>query len=92
MKCINCGTDNTLKDRTANQGRCTKCNHPFAFEPTSMGTIQITDPMFAKLINDISANNCCKHQIISPYSSFDVSLSVRIIIVSLLNGQLSASF
>lgn len=57
MKCINCGTDNTLKDRTANQGRCTKCNHPFAFEPTSMGTIQITDPMFAKLINDISANN-----------------------------------
>ena len=57
MKCIKCGTDNNLKDRTANQGRCTKCNHPFAFEPTSMGTVKITDPMFAKLINDISANN-----------------------------------
>ncbi|MBN3880361.1 MULTISPECIES: hypothetical protein [unclassified Nostoc] len=55
MKCINCGTDNKLKDRTANQGRCIKCNHPFAFEPTSMGNIKITDPMFAKLISDISA-------------------------------------
>ncbi|MDP5017947.1 MAG: hypothetical protein NWQ43_11690, partial [Dolichospermum sp.] len=52
-----CGTDNNLKDRTANQGRCTKCNHPFAFEPTSMGTVKVTDPMFAKIINDISANN-----------------------------------
>ncbi len=57
MKCIKCGTDNNLKDRTANQGRCTKCNHPFAFEPTAMGTVKITDPMFAKIINDISANN-----------------------------------
>lgn len=57
MKCINCGTDNNLKDRTANQGRCTKCQHPFVFEPTSMGNVKITDPMFAKAIADISANN-----------------------------------
>ncbi|WP_254434383.1 hypothetical protein [Dolichospermum sp. UHCC 0352] len=57
MKCINCGTDNKLKDRTANQGRCLKCNHPFVFEPTTMGTVKITDPMFTKVINDISANN-----------------------------------
>ncbi|MBG1269231.1 hypothetical protein [Nostoc sp. WHI] len=57
MKCINCGTDNKLKDRTANQGRCIKCNHPFAFEPTSMSNIKITDPFFAKAIADISANN-----------------------------------
>ncbi|MEA5602148.1 hypothetical protein [Nostoc sp. UHCC 0252] len=57
MKCINCGTDNKLKDRTANQGRCVKCNHPFAFEPTSMSNIKITDPFFAKAIADISANN-----------------------------------
>ena len=57
MKCIKCGTDNNLKDRTGNQGRCTKCNHPFAFEPTTMGTVKITDPMFTKVINDISANN-----------------------------------
>ncbi|MBD2692202.1 hypothetical protein [Anabaena catenula] len=57
MKCINCGTDNNLKDRTANQGRCQKCNHPFAFEPTSMGNVKITDPMFAKILAEISANN-----------------------------------
>ncbi|MFN6465956.1 MAG: hypothetical protein RMZ41_029620 [Nostoc sp. DedVER02] len=57
MKCINCGTDNKLKDRTANQGRCVKCNHLFAFEPTSMNNVKITDPFFAKAIADISANN-----------------------------------
>ncbi len=56
MKCIKCGTDNKLKDRTANQGRCIKCNHPFTFEPTSMGKVKITDPMFAKVLSDISAN------------------------------------
>ncbi|MBO3459164.1 hypothetical protein G7B40_027840 [Aetokthonos hydrillicola Thurmond2011] len=54
MKCIKCGTDNKLKDRTANFGRCSRCSHTFAFEPTSMGSIKITDPMFAKMINNIS--------------------------------------
>jgi len=57
MKCINCGTDNKLKDRTANQGRCLKCNHPFVFEPTSMGTATITDSMFSKTLADISASH-----------------------------------
>lgn len=57
MKCINCGTDNKLKDRTANRGRCLKCNHPFVFEPTSMGTVKITDSMFSKTLADISASH-----------------------------------
>ena len=57
MKCINCGTDNKLKDRTANRGRCLKCNHPFVFEPTSMRTVTITDSMFAKVLADISASH-----------------------------------
>ncbi|MEC4817674.1 MAG: hypothetical protein SAK29_31035, partial [Scytonema sp. PMC 1069.18] len=57
MKCIQCGTDNNLKDRTGNQGRCVKCLHPFVFEPTSMGNIKMTDPLFAKAIADISTNN-----------------------------------
>jgi hypothetical protein len=57
MKCINCGTDNKLKDRTANQGRCLKCNHPFVFEPTSMLNVKITDSMFAKTLADISASH-----------------------------------
>ncbi len=58
MICISCGTDNNLKDRTANMGRCKSCNHQFAFEPTAMPTnTKLTDPFFAKLIIDISANN-----------------------------------
>lgn len=57
MKCINCQTDNNLKDRTANRGRCLRCNHQFAFEPTAMTGVKITDPMFAKAIADISVND-----------------------------------
>lgn len=57
MKCIRCGVDNTLKDRTDNQGRCKNCQHPFAFEPTAMGKVKVTDPMFAKTIADLSAND-----------------------------------
>jgi hypothetical protein len=56
MKCIQCGTDNTLKDRTGNNGRCKNCQHPFVFEPTTMGTRKVTDPLFAKAIADLSAN------------------------------------
>jgi len=57
MKCIQCGTDNNLKDRTGNNGRCKQCQHPFVFEPTAMGETKLTDPMFAKAIADLSANN-----------------------------------
>ena len=57
MKCINCQTDNNLKVRTANSGRCIRCNHRFAFEPTAMTGVKITDPMFAKAIADISVND-----------------------------------
>lgn len=56
MKCIQCKTDNNLKDRQSNQGRCKNCNHPFAFEPTTMGKFKFTDPFFDKAIKDISAN------------------------------------
>ena len=57
MKCINCQTENNLKVRTANSGRCIRCNHRFAFEPTAMTGVKITDPMFAKAIADISVND-----------------------------------
>lgn len=57
MKCIKCDTDNILTDRTANSGRCKTCNHPFAFEPTTMKGVKITDPRFKKAIDDISVNN-----------------------------------
>lgn len=59
MKCVRCGTDNNLRDRTTNQGRCKNCNHPFVFEPSSVinTKLKFTDPFFAKVINDISDQN-----------------------------------
>jgi hypothetical protein len=57
MKCIQCNVDNNLKDRIANQGRCSNCKHTFAFEPTSMESrFRFTDGFFAKALADISAN------------------------------------
>jgi len=57
MKCINCQTDNNLQDRTGNQGRCKICDHPFAFEPTAMGNVKLTDGFFQKVIAELSVNN-----------------------------------
>lgn len=56
MKCIKCGTDNNLRDRTAAGGRCKSCEHPFVFDPQSSQP-RITDGFFAKLIADLSAEN-----------------------------------
>ncbi len=57
MKCIQCQLDNNLKDRTANFGRCLSCKHQFVFEPTALTTIKITDPMFKRTLDELSANN-----------------------------------
>jgi hypothetical protein len=58
MKCIQCGTDNLLKDRTNHAGRCKNCNHPFVFEPTIVqNKLAFTDPFFQKAISDISTQN-----------------------------------
>ncbi len=72
MKCINCGTDNNLRDRAKHQGRCKHCGTPFAFEPTAIKNkeigiffafeqiaiknMKITDVGFLKILNDLSAN------------------------------------
>ncbi|MEL7244144.1 MAG: hypothetical protein AAGM40_17680 [Cyanobacteria bacterium J06573_2] len=57
MKCVNCGVENNLKERTANQGRCKNCNHTFVFEPKSTDAkYKFTDPFFQNIINDISVN------------------------------------
>lgn len=57
MKCIQCGTDSNYSDRKDNNYRCPKCQHPFAFEPTQMGSgnLRFTDGFFAKAIADLSA-------------------------------------
>ena len=59
MSCIKCATDNNLRDRTTNSGRCKKCNHPFVFDPTidSDKKFAFTDRFFDKAIADISSNN-----------------------------------
>lgn len=59
MKCIRCGADNDLRDRTTNNGRCKNCNHPFTFEPSTVTDtkFKFTDPFFAKVIDDLSVNN-----------------------------------
>jgi hypothetical protein len=59
MKCVQCNTDNNLRDRTTNSGRCKQCNHPFVFEPTTVTDYKLafTDPFFKKAIEDISSQN-----------------------------------
>ena len=59
MRCISCSTDNNLRDRTINQGRCKNCRHPFVFEPSTVtnAAFKFTDSFFAKAINDISIND-----------------------------------
>ncbi|MDB9511117.1 hypothetical protein PN499_07980 [Kamptonema animale CS-326] len=59
MKCVQCGTDNILRDRTNNSGRCKRCNHPFVFEPTTVTDykLRFTDPFFKKALDDISSQN-----------------------------------
>ncbi|WP_199248100.1 hypothetical protein [[Phormidium] sp. ETS-05] len=54
MKCVVCGTKNTLKERNANKGRCKRCQQPFAFDTSHMGKVPITDSLFEKFIAHIS--------------------------------------
>ncbi|HZS06197.1 MAG TPA: hypothetical protein VFD58_15255 [Blastocatellia bacterium] len=57
MKCIKCQTDNKLRERTANDGRCKNCQHPFAFDPKGMTGITFTDQFFANCISSVSAQD-----------------------------------
>ncbi|MEL7037576.1 MAG: hypothetical protein AAFO04_18420 [Cyanobacteria bacterium J06592_8] len=55
MKCVSCGTDNNLRDRTTNYGRCKNCNHHFAFDPKAGS--RFTDMFFKRSLESISANS-----------------------------------
>lgn len=57
MKCIKCQTDNKLKERTANSGRCIKCRHPFTFDPKAGAGVDFTDTLFANAVAKTSVNN-----------------------------------
>ncbi|MGC4046923.1 MAG: hypothetical protein QM758_24270 [Armatimonas sp.] len=52
MKCIHCETNSNLKDRA--DGRCPKCGHAFAFEPTT-DSLKMTDGLFNGAIQTVSA-------------------------------------
>jgi hypothetical protein len=51
MKCIYCGTDSKLRERA--DGRCPKCRHPFAFEPTR-DPYKVTDGQFKNAVDRVS--------------------------------------
>jgi hypothetical protein len=51
MKCIHCGTDSKLRERT--DGRCPKCRHQFAFEPTR-DAHKVTDGQFRNAVERVS--------------------------------------
>ncbi len=55
MKCVNCGTDNNLKEIKENEGRCKNCNHPFAFNPLEENLM--ADVFFQAAIKSISISN-----------------------------------
>lgn len=55
MKCIKCQTDNKLKERKENNGKCKSCQHPFTFDPKTGDAF--TDPFFAKTLSSVSVND-----------------------------------
>jgi hypothetical protein len=57
MKCIYCGTDSRLRDRTAR--RCPNCRHPFAFEPTK-DPHRVTDGQFKNAIERVSGGGAVR--------------------------------
>ncbi|HEU4562660.1 MAG TPA: hypothetical protein VFS20_32825 [Longimicrobium sp.] len=53
MKCIHCGTDSKLRERS--DGRCPRCQHRFAFEPTS-DSLRVTDGQFKNAVDRVSSD------------------------------------
>ena len=55
MKCVKCQTDNKLKERKDNKGKCKSCQHAFTFDPKLSDSF--TDPFFAKTLEQLSVNH-----------------------------------
>ncbi|HST62688.1 MAG TPA: hypothetical protein VLK84_28540, partial [Longimicrobium sp.] len=58
MNCIHCGTSTRRKERTG--GRCPKCGHAFAFEPTT-NPYKLTDLVFKGAIGRVSADGALSY-------------------------------
>ncbi len=57
MKCIKCGRDNNLKERTEHKGLCAQCKHPIVFDPKIHTVLPLTDIGVKKAIELISVNH-----------------------------------
>ncbi len=57
MLCFKCHTDNKLKERQQNNGRCKSCRHEFAFDPKQMTGVTFTDTFFQNMLQKLSVNN-----------------------------------
>jgi hypothetical protein len=53
MKCIDCGTESSKKDRGIGGGRCNSCHHAFVTEPLEDG---LTDMAIKSAVDQVSAN------------------------------------
>ena len=53
MQCIKCGIHARLRERK--DGRCPKCKHPFAFEPTTDSS-WLTDVQFKRAVDRVSGD------------------------------------
>ena len=57
MRCMQCNTDNQLRERIRNAGRCKNCRHPFVLGATNRPSPpRLTDVFFQRTIANISAN------------------------------------
>ena len=57
MKCIQCNTDNKLKERISNSGRCKNCRHSFVLGATARpNPHNLTDLFFQQTLTRLSAN------------------------------------
>jgi hypothetical protein len=57
MICFKCNTDNKLKERQQNSGRCKSCQHEFVFDPKQMSGVSFTDKFFQNTLQKLSVNN-----------------------------------
>lgn len=59
MRCLNCGTENNRQDRSSHDGKCSKCLHPFIFDPLA-GGIKLTDKAFESMVARVCVDGTLK--------------------------------
>ena len=78
MRCIHCLTENSLRQRKANNGRCSKCGRIFALEPAKYG---VTDKLVLNAIQHVSVNQT----LYFTEKQFFYSIQSKILSLSVIN-------